>query len=611
MLPFLNATKQTSKQYVVAFRGVNYGDGYVDGEFSETKNISTEAYPCVAQRYARTEEMFDGECDGYSNPEAIHIKDGIIIIDGKTVRFNGKQIENFEVTEGKKHLATVGNYVFIFPDKKYIEIIDEDVKSSGSMEVTVENVDVSFASDSIQAVNFIDGMSGLKFAENSISATTEDIPWQGLGLEKGDTVTISGCIEEANNKSAEIIEVKDDEKKLVFADSTFAQVEADENPGPIKMTCANKAHEWQLEKGDSITIEFPEGEEEHKENKRSEEIVIQDVKGSKLVFSANAFTANTIGRTEKITIKRTVPELTFVCESNNRLWGVNGNTIYGSKFGDPKNFKSFGGSAGDSYYIDVGSEGEFTACINYSTHICFFKENTLHKLYGSKPANFQLVSSQVYGVQAGSERSLCIINETLFYKGVNGVYAYTGGVPELISEPLGPVRTSIGTCAATDGNRYYLCLHGEEKNGLYVFDTGKELWVREDDLNCVDMAVHDGYVYFLSDNKLLKVDPDASRSDIEWSITFCPFHETINERKGYSKFHLRLDLAAGAWLQVEVKRNTDTRWKTVYTTHNEREKTITIPILPARCDSVEIRLSGKGVCKLRTFIREFFVGSDV
>ena len=114
-----------------------------------------------------------------------------------------------------------------------------------------------------------------------------------------------------------------------------------------------------------------------------------------------------------------------------------------------------------------------------------------------------------------------------------------------------------------------------------------------------------------ADGKLLKADGAANKNDVEWSVTLCPFTETINERKGYSKFHMRLELAAGSWLTVEQKRNVDADWQQIYTTHNERARTVSIPVIPARCDSVEIRLSGKGDCLLRTFVREFFTGSDV
>ena len=287
-----------------------------------------------------------------------------------------------------------------------------------------------------------------------------------------------------------------------------------------------------------------------------------------------------------------------------------GNTIFSSMFSDPLNFFVFDGLANDSYNIDVGSDGAFTGCIPYSSHICFFKENTLHKLYGTKPSNFQITTANIYGVQSGCERSMHIVNEQLLYKGVDGVYAYTGGVPELISSKFGMKRFSdaVATC---DGERYYISMKSGNEWSLYVYDVLKGMWLREDDTHAYDMAFYDGYVYFVDETgALYKIDRTASREDVEWSATFCPFTETVNEKKGYSKFHLRIDMASGAWLMVDVKTDTDTQWKEVYKTHNEKARTISVPIIPTRCDSVTVRLRGKGECVVKAFIREFTTGSD-
>ena len=503
MLPFLNVTQSNSKKYVVSFQGINYGEGTKDGEFSETKNISTAKFPCVSQRSGRMQE------GTYSNPSTLHAKDGLVVIEGTNVVYNGAVVGT--VSAGRKQIATVGNYILIFPDKAFYNV---ETKEFGSMEAIASG-------------------TGYVFTDSTITGS-------GFNFHVGDAVTISGC-----------------------------------------------------------TV--------HPENNKT--IIVRGVSDTQLTFYENSFTAGT--ETGAVTLKREVPDLDFVCESNYRLWGTKGNTIYGSKYGDPFNFNVFDGLTGDSYYIDVGSDGEFTGCVPFSSHICFFKENTLHKLYGSKPSNFQIVTSQVYGVQAGSERSICCINETLFYKGVSGIYAYTGGVPELVSAKLG-VHKYAEACAASDGAQYYISMREGNVWHLFVYDVLRNLWVHEDNTHCVDMAFHNGHVYLLTaDERLLRVDDAAERNDIEWSVTFCPFNETINERKGYSRFHMRLDLAAGSYLTVEQKRDIDTQWKEIYTTHNERARTVSIPVLPARCDSVEIRLSGKGECVLRAFIREFFTGSDM
>jgi len=504
-LPYLSQVASAARKYMVAFRGLNLGEGYQDGDLLDCENVSTEKFPCLTQRAART------LVEQYESPTTLHAKEGLLVIDGTRVLYEGNEVG--EVTEGRKQTVTIGNYIVIFPDKVYYDVANG---TFASMEARVS-------------------ATGLVFTDGTITTDGEDWPFR-----EGDAVEISGC-----------------------------ETAPENNKTPI----------------------------------------IRGVNGKTLTFYANTLTACT--EAGEVTITRKVPDLDFICECNYRLWGTKGNTIYGSKYADPLNFSVFDGLTGDSYYIDVASDGEFTACIPYSSHICFFKENTLHKLYGSKPSNFQLVTSQVYGVQAGSERSLRIVNEQLLYKGVNGVYAYTGGVPELISEAFSTKRFSEAA-AACDGERYYISMRHGEEWGLYVYDVLRGIWLREDDTHAVDLAFHEGRVYILDGaGALYRVDPEADRGDTGWSVTFCPFNETINERKGYSKFHLRVDLSAGAWISVEMRTDQDQKWNRIYVGFNERAKTISIPIIPTRCDAVTIRVSGRGACLLKTFVREFTTGSDV
>ncbi len=501
-LPYLAELSNPSKKYTVSFRGLNYSEGYQDGELIDCENLSTEKYPCISQRAKRV------KVGQYEAPQTIHAKEGLIVIDGTNVFYNEKKVG--EVTAGRKQTATIGNYVVIFPDKMYYNVAEDKF---GSMEETYT-------------------AEGLVFTSNTITTTGT------FNFRDGDAVEISGCATAENNKSP----------------------------------------------------------------------IIRGVSSTVLTFGDDTFTATTEEGT--VTIKRKVPDLDFICESNYRLWGTKGNTIFSSKFSDPLNFFVFDALASDSYNIDVGSDGDFTGCIPYSSHICFFKENTLHKLYGTKPSNFQIVTVNIYGVQSGCERSMCIVNEQLLYKGVDGVYAYTGGVPELISSKFGTKRFSnaVATC---DGERYYISMKHNDEWSMFVYDVLKNIWLREDSTHAYDMAFSDGYVYFIDESgALYRIDRTASREDIEWSATFCPFNETINEKKGYSKFHLRIEMTAGAWLTVDVKTDTDTQWKEVYKTYNEKARTITVPIIPTRCDSITVRLRGKGECTVKAFIREFATGSD-
>lgn len=503
-LPYLSDDGNRTEKYIVNFHGLNYSEGYKDGEFADCLNLSTEKFPCITPR---RERVMVGT---YGAPSSLHAKEGLVVVDGTRVLYNGSQVGT--VTEGRKQIATVGNSVVIFPDKVYYDV------AKG----TFQSMEASYSA------------AGMVFTDSTITTTGADWPFR-----VGDAVKISGCTTTANNKTP----------------------------------------------------------------------IVRGVDGKVLRFYENTLQAGTESGT--VTLSRNVPDLDFICESDYRLWGTKGNTIYGSKYGDPLNFFCFDGLVGDSYYIDVGSDGEFTGCLAYSQHICFFKENALHKLYGNKPSNYQIVTANVYGVQEGCERSMCIVNEQLIYKGVHGVYAYNGGIPDLLTENFGTRRYS-DAAASCDGERYYISMKENGVYHLFVYDVLKGIWLEEDNTQAVDMAFHDGCVYMLSaDGSLWKVDRNASRDDTEWSATFCPFNETMDERKGYSRFTMRAELASGAWLSVDVKTDRDQRWREVYTTHNERARTISVPIIPTRCDSVNVRVRGKGDCTIKAFVREFAVGSDV
>lgn len=667
MLPYLSAVQNKSKKYSVAFRGLNYGEGTQDGEFAETYNLSTDQYPCITQRAVRVKKK------DYNNPTTLHSKGNLLVIDGTDVYYGDTKVGT--VTEGKKQTATIGNYIVIFPDKKYYKVPTEDDKDGefGSLEEEYKASGLSFTNSTIShkqtfKASWLDfttstitmgtafKVQGVTFAQNSISKTGANFPFKS-----GDAITITGCSYTSNNKTTEVVIQTATADKLTFASNIFS-ARTDNNT--ITITRQKTEGRFTFKTGDTVTITGCSKSENNKEvtikeataekltfednsftvatevgsititrkvvgefpfregdavsitgcsnsgNNKETEIVIRSVTSDELTFDDNAFTAVNNEENE-VTIKRTVPDLDFICESNYRLWGTHGNTIYSSKFSDPFNFKVFDNLANDSYAIEVGSEGEFTGCIPYSSHICFFKENTLHKLYGSKPSNFQITTVNVYGVQSGSERSMQIVNEQLLYKGVGGVYSYTGGVPELISEKFGTKRYSDAV-ACCDGEKYYISMKQGDTWNMFVFDVLKNIWLREDDVHAVDMTFFDGKVYYLdAKGGLYYIDKTADRNDIEWGATFCTMHETMNERKGYSKFHLRMDLSAGAWLAVDIKTDNDLQWRQIYTTHNEKAKTVSIPIIPTRCDSIDIRLRGKGKCTVKAFIREFTVGSDV
>ncbi|CAN4034983.1 hypothetical protein PKCEKB_PKCEKB_19180, partial [Dysosmobacter welbionis] len=87
--------------------------------------------------------------------------------------------------------------------------------------------------------------------------------------------------------------------------------------------------------GDAVTIA---GCTKHPENNKTP--VIREIDGDKLYFYEYIFTLDgedgvtPYTETGELSVSRTVPDLLFVCENENRLWGCDKTTIYASKLGD-------------------------------------------------------------------------------------------------------------------------------------------------------------------------------------------------------------------------------------------------------------------------------------
>ena len=129
---------------------------------------------------------------------------------------------------------------------------------------------------------------------------------------------------------------------------------------------------------------------------------------------------------EKITFERRIPDMDFVTQCNNRIWGCSSakHEIYACKLGDPTNWFCYMGLASDSYAATIGSEGVFTGACTHGGYVLFFKDGMMHKVYGTQPSNFQVTEVFCRGVQGGSERSLVSINGYLYYKSRWGVCRY-------------------------------------------------------------------------------------------------------------------------------------------------------------------------------------------
>ena len=329
-----------------------------------------------------------------------------------------------------------------------------------------------------------------------------------------------------------------------------------------------------------------------------------------LVFSDGAFSKS---GTEEGTVlfERYIPELEVVCESQNRLWGAAGSTVYASALGDPCNWETFDGLSTDSYAVAVAGGGQFTACCGYGSAVLFFKEDMLYKILGGYPAEYTLYSYHYPGVQLGSAESLININEVLYYKGAAGIWRYAGAAPELVSGAFG-LRQYTDACAGSCGQRYYISMKGKDGScGVWVYDTLRGFWLQEDGLNA-GFAWANGRFYLL-DRAAKKVyltgQDNSEETKVSWSAEFCAMDEVVHNRKSYSRLLLRADFEAGSWLKAEISMDGGS-WQTVGQWSAGHGQTKGIPLLPRRCDRFRIRLSGEGNILLRSLTRDYTLGSE-
>ena len=393
-------------------------------------------------------------------------------------------------------------------------------------------------------------------------------------------------------------------------DGTYAGETAKANT--IYADGANWADKFKV--GDAVAIS---GATIHTTNNQT--IIIREIDGDNLRFYENSFLINEGGDSETaLTVAREMPELEFVCENENRLWGCKDDTIYSSKLGDPFNWNVFDGLSTDSYAVQVGSAGDFTACCSYLGYAIFFKEDQIYKVYGDRPSNFQLMASASLGVEAGSHASLAIAGETLFYLSRVGIMAYTGGIPESIAQPFGTVRYADAV-GGSDGRKYYVSMHDSDGEwSLFVYDTQFGMWHREDALQVVGFAWN-ADLYFLDASGTLWLNGDArtvpegatQEVAVQSVAEFGEFVEDNPNKKITAKLQMRLELAANTELKIYMEFDSSGTWELVDTLTTEVLRSYYIPIVPRRADHFKLKFEGTGHWVLYSLVIESAIGSEL
>ena len=329
-----------------------------------------------------------------------------------------------------------------------------------------------------------------------------------------------------------------------------------------------------------------------------------------------------------VQVERRIPKLDYVVEAENRIWGCfygrdHGETlneIHCCALGDFRNWYQYAGLSTDSYTASCGTDGPFTGAGVLKGSPVFFKEQCLHRVSGSMPRTYQIQTTMCRGVQAGSWRSVQVVGENLLYKARTDVMSYDGSLPVPISSNLGEERYYDAVAGAV-GDLYYISMRNEENAWwLFTFDSGKGIWHKEDNLHALCMATmrdaiyaiakYDGMEYHLF--ALNGADGALELADqLPWEIIFGTYGYDAESQKYLSKYTIRIMLTGRTSVTCSIQYDSSGQWEEcgTYTADVGETRSLSIPIIPRRCDHCRLKLTGTGEMKLYSIARAYRGGS--
>lgn len=561
------------------FRGLNLSQGIGDGEWAWMQNMDTREYPAVARRQKRVHVAT------LNKPNGLCATDRLCFVDGVKFYYNGFYYGDVEDSE--KTLVPMGAKIAIFPDKKLFDTttfsftdMEQKNVSSGTVRVTLAKGD------------------GTPYGEYTEGGTAPENPENGqLWLDTSGDAPVMKTWSEAQGL-------------WVAEATTYVLVSATGLGQGLKAL-------------DGVTVSGLE------EGGLNGDWILTDAGPDYILFTGILQKALT--QAGEVRVERTCPEMDFVVEKDNRLWGCSSadHEIYCCKLGDPTNWRAYQGVATDSYAVTVGTPGPFTGAAVSGSAVIFFKENCLHRVYGTQPSNFTVYVDNLRGVQQGCHKSAVRVNEYLYYKSVFDVCVYADSEVAGISAALG-TESYKNAVAGVCGSRLYLSMEDQEGAWqLLVYDTAAGVWTREDGTHAMGFAScltetfmlrADGELYALLPGEYNKdffmvgsdytvYAQEETDEEVSWELRTGEILRELPDHKYIGKIQLYLELDPGARAEVALRRDGGA-WEKVQELSGGDQRRCTLPIYPRRCDRMEIRLTGVGHARLVNWSKYVGYGSE-
>lgn len=545
-----------------AFGGLDARRAAADGAIRDMGNMSLRYSPAISNRTARR-NIKNGWTDfgGAYYGERDFVVRGGKLYDGDT--------EVCPVSPGEKSMAVLENNLYVFPDKIRYNTADKTLKD---FNVTVSNEGNYYGSV------FID--------------------YYQTKTENGD------FIETVYHASG-----------IGFKTTAFDSIpfKAGERL-KIKVTRRRK---WQV--GSFVNVEFEKEVVPEAVNYESDNATYGACYVMRLpldTFDELAYEDYFTGRKDlykplevEVTVSYPVPDMDGIFASDNRLWGYKGREIYASALGDGMNWTDYDTFATSSWAATTKTGDDITAGVDFGGTPVFFAENAAYKIYGENPKEFQYARQDIIGVTKGDHKSVAVGAGYIFYLSRRGIYAWTGGVPQLISAPLGEERITDAV-GGSDGAVYYLSCKQDWRQNLYVFDPMTFAWVREDDTEAVDirlrgrdlcMVTVSGDVHLIGD---VYDEIGALEDGVRYYLETADYNDGAVTQKSAKNILIQHELAGG---EADVCVSYDGEpWNHVYTLYDTDGKKITsvIPLREKRYRTMRIRIEGDGEIVIYYMMRD-------
>ena len=558
---YIRDTPSSRIRSATTFGGINRANGTPLGEWDRLNGFDITAYPALRTclPYAYSDIVSSGEITGYTyrNGILVYTTAEGIYLDGK-----GTLTAIPGLSAGDKTLVNIGAYIVILPDWALINTAD---------------------------------------TANPVA------------MAKGAVLT-GNLLEYNQNQTKPTVSIF----KLFYVDAPTAEVTASG-----------------LAVGDSVKLSWTYGKRKMSKQLTINTIGTESYTGSGMTSigfdtsdmpntmwfytEGRAMDNFRVPRITGATIQRVMPDLDYVVEYNNRLWGCSSKNheIYCSKLGEPLVWGAYSGISTDSWAATVGTDGDFTGACVFNGCVLFFKEDCVHSVYGTKASNFTITTYTVRGVQKGSAKSLCISEGLLYYKAPEGIFTFNGSASSRFDGKLCVDRDSRTACGTAD-DRYIVMAMSD--GTVFYYDKLHSVWYNRTLPNVISMHNFSGSLYAITkdSNKAMQKVMLTTNVGMPRRMAETAFEAVTGElcrgeltstssysRKAMHTVIKKLTMSVEEWHQQGVSsvqfavsvQYDGGDWQTVYSydgTADEADNNVVtlIPTIPMRCQRLRIKISG-------------------